>query len=142
MKYLLSAALFLLIAGCVSTGAAAGSSGLIGQWEKEVFREGNDVPFSVLTVELWSKDQRLVGTYCHVTAFGNRIDCDPDSGANIHGLIDSTGRATVRFQSSFGGSEGTAELRIEGDALLWTTTQAPSGARFYGPDRALLNRVD
>lgn len=106
-----------------------------------MLRPGNDVPYSVLTVELRVSDRTVAGSYCFVTRFGNKIDCDPESGDNLTGIVLPDGSAAISFDSTFGAKGGRAVLTARGDELEWTTVEPPTGGEFHGPESALLRRV-
>lgn len=143
MKCLNIAIAFTCIAlsACATTRADAGRSDLAGSWEEETLRPGTEVPYSVLTVELRVSDWKIAGSYCFVTRFGKKIDCDPESGNNLAGVVNPDGSATISFDSTFGGTGGKAVLKPRGDALEWATVEPPTGGDFYGPESALLQRV-
>lgn len=142
LKAIVIAFTFMALCACAVTRADSGSSALAGSWEEEVLRDGSDVPYSVLTVELRVSGQTLAGSYCFVTRFGGKIDCDPESGDNLAGVVHPDGSATVYFDSTFGATGGKAVLKSSGDRLEWTTVEPPTGGDFYGPDSAVLQRIE
>lgn len=131
----------IALGACTTTRADPGSSGLAGSWEEETTRPGSDVPYSVFTVELRVSDRKVAGSYCFVTRFGKKIDCDPEGGDNLAGTVNPDGSATVSFDSTFGATGGKAVLKPRGDRMEWTTVESPTGGDFYGPESALLQRV-
>lgn len=135
------AAVCIALSACTATKAGPVPSGLAGSWEEETLRPGSEVPYSVLTVELRVSGAELTGSYCFVTRFGRKIDCDPESGDNLDGVIHPDGSATISFDSSFGATGGKAELKPRGDELEWTTVEPPTGGDFYGPESARLQRI-
>lgn len=132
-----------VVAGCAPMRATGSSDGaLSGIWEEQIVRDGRDIPFSVLTVELRVSGNAVSGRYCFVTRFGSRTDCDPEGGDNIRGRVTAAGVASVHFTTSFGGEDGSATLRRDGQKLLWQTTVPPSDDRFLGPHTATLRRAE
>lgn len=126
---------------CAATRADPGTSDLAGSWEEETLRPDSEAPYSVLTVELRVSDGKIAGSYCFVTRFGKKIDCDLESGDNLAGVVNPDGSATISFDSTFGATGGKAMLKPHGDELEWTTIEPPTGGDFYGPESALLQRV-
>lgn len=131
----------IVLSACTATRADPVPPGLAGSWEEETLRPGSEVPYSVLTVDLRVSGPNLTGSYCFVTRFGRKIDCDPEGGDNLDGVIHPDGSATVSFESSFGATGGKAVLRPRGDKLEWTTVERPTDGDFYGPESALLQRI-
>ncbi|MGQ4582085.1 hypothetical protein [Lysobacter sp. F60174L2] len=131
----------IALSACAATRADPGPSDLAGSWEEETLRPGSQMPYSVLTVELRVSGRKIAGSYCFVTRFGKKIDCDPDSGDNLGGVVNPDGSATISFDSTFGAEGGKAVLTSRGDEMEWTTVEPPTGGDFYGPESALLQRV-
>ena len=130
-------------AGCAPMRATGSPDGAMsGIWEEQIVRDGRDIPFSVLTVELRVSDSAVSGRYCFVTRFGSRMDCDPEGRDNIRGRVTEAGVASIHFTSSFGGEDGSATLRRDGQRLLWQTIVPPSDDRFLGPHSATLRRAE
>jgi len=135
------AATCIALSACAATRADPGPSELAGSWEEETLRPSSELPFSVLTVELRVSGQKIAGSYCFVTRFGRKIDCDPEGGDNLAGMLNPDGSANVSFDSSFGATGGKAVLKPRGDELEWTTVEPPTGGDFFGPESALLQRI-
>jgi len=110
-----------------------------GDW----FAEGKDWTFNI---KLEQQGQKLKGRYCAVAYNGNRIDCDPNSEANISGNIIGN-VAEVTFRTYYGrgmgksGEDiGKAEIIHKGDKIEWIVTQAPKNGYYYCPNKTALTR--
>ncbi|MGV8919990.1 MAG: hypothetical protein ACOH2R_19645 [Pseudomonas sp.] len=99
---------------------------------------GDETPYSTFEVSLKIEDATVTGSYCYVTRYGAKIDCDLEE-ENISGIFDTkTGVAIVNFSSSFGATGGVATLTNQNDDLTWEVMQPPTGGDYYGPSSATL----
>lgn len=136
--------LFFIILFSPGFAFSADPSIFSGKWEYVDNIGESEKPYSVFDLIL-SEDEKgdIRGSYCFVTQSGSRIDCDPESELNVHGSIeDSTGKATVNFNSSFGAKDGVAELSINADGtLVWDVVKQPQGGDYYGPIRVIFRKI-
>ncbi|HGH4657645.1 TPA: hypothetical protein ACJIWY_000532 [Enterobacter bugandensis] len=116
--------------------ATFGQSKLVfeGEWAGE-FK--ND---STLTLRLAESDNRIIGSYCYISQRGNRIDCPEDDEQNLSGTIAGN-RASVEFNSSFGGEGGRAVLEIKGREMEWRLVTPPQKGNYYAPLRYTLRKA-
>jgi hypothetical protein len=135
----------LLLVLVLSQGCFAAEDshpGLSGNWI--AIQRGNSkdgTPYSTFEISLKLRGGAVTGSYCYVTRYGARIDCDLEAG-NISGAInEKTGVAIVNFASSFGAVGGKATLSVSDDALKWTVVRQPEGGEYYGPNTAVLRKV-
>ena len=141
MKFLFAVLIGFSLLGCAVGKQVMAQASMNGVWEEVVTREGVDEPYSVLTLDLSVVDGRIAGRYCFVTRFGRKIDCDPDAGDNLRGLVDAAGTmATISFDSSFGAMDGKATLTLQDHSLHWDLVSPPVGGEFFGPRQAQLTR--
>lgn len=137
--------LLLGTAGCVAAEipCATRQDSLEGFWEEVVPGAHEPTPYSVFNLDLVIHENAVSGAYCFVTQGGKRIDCDPQSGDNLHGYLESNSRsALVTFDSSLGGRNGEARLSVEDGVLHWELRAPPKGgSAFYGPNSAVLHRT-
>lgn len=116
---------------------------VIGQWVEEAEKDTRDqpniqnIPMHVFTVNIETADKHISGSYCYVSNYGNKIDCNnPFSGQRT-----STNSYKINFDSSFGGVHGLAELRITDDSrLLWQVLRFPQSGDYAIPKHAVLHR--
>lgn len=137
MKFTLSQSVFLF--GLFSASACAADS-YSGNWNGGINDEAG-TPHSSLVLSIKQHGQKISGTYCYVTQNGARIDCPDDNTENLHGEVNDES-ASVSFDSSFGGKNGKAELKLNGDKLLWTLVKAPQKGQFYAPEKYILANKD
>ncbi|MBP2198261.1 hypothetical protein [Pantoea cypripedii] len=97
--------------------------------------------YSTLMLNISQSGEELVGRYCYVTRNGNRIDCPDDNVSNMKGVVKDD-KATVEFDSSFGGKGGVAELVLEKNDLTWHLISDPKGGDFYAPEVYQLTREE
>lgn len=105
-----------------------------GDWAGEF---GND---STLTLRLAESGNRITGSYCYISQKGNRIDCPEDDERNLSGTIAGN-RASVEFNSSFGGVGGRAVLEIKGSEMEWRLVTPPQKGNYYAPLRYTLRKA-
>ncbi|CAM8510946.1 MULTISPECIES: hypothetical protein [Enterobacter] len=105
-----------------------------GEWTGEF---GND---STLTLRLAESGNRITGSYCYISQKGNRIDCPEDDERNLTGTIAGN-RASVEFNSSFGGPGGRAVLEIKGSEMEWRLATPPQNGNYYAPQRYTLRKA-
>lgn len=117
--------------------ASNSQSGLAfdGVWAGEF---GSD---STLTLQLARSGNRITGSYCYISRKGNRIDCPEDDERNLSGTIAGN-RATVEFNSSFGGVGGRAALEVKGNEMEWRLVTPPQHGNDYAPLRYTLHKAD
>ncbi|NTX26554.1 hypothetical protein HT746_05280 [Burkholderia pyrrocinia] len=115
-----------------------------GVWafRESVAREGK--PYSTFVVRIdKEKAGNISGPYCFITRNGSRIDCGPDGERNVSGRIEyGKNKAHVDFYSFFGAMGGAAEIKVNGDRLLWNVVKQPEGGGYYGPIRVEMRRDD
>ncbi|HDR2621987.1 TPA: hypothetical protein QCI71_002881 [Enterobacter chuandaensis] len=87
---------------------------------------------STLTLRLAESGNRITGSYCYISQKGNRIDCPEDDERNLSGTIAGN-RASVEFNSSFGGVGGRAVLEIKGGEMKWRLVSPPQNGNYYAP---------
>ncbi|EMN1409029.1 hypothetical protein [Enterobacter nematophilus] len=95
---------------------------------------------STLTLRLAESGNRITGSYCYISQRGNRIDCPEDDEQNLSGTIVGN-RASVEFNSSFGGVGGRAVLEIKGSAMEWRLVTPPQKGNYYAPLRYTLRKA-
>ncbi|MHC5352250.1 hypothetical protein [Metapseudomonas furukawaii] len=130
--------LFLLLSQACAV-AETGYSEFSGNWIAVQGGSSNDgTPYSTFEVSLSVEEEKIIGSYCYVTRYGAKIDCDPEE-ENIYGVINAkTGVATVDFNSSFGAKGGVANLSIRDNVLVWQVIRQPIGGEYYGPNFSTL----
>ncbi|WP_416412173.1 hypothetical protein [Pantoea sp. App145] len=116
------------------------SENLSGQWSGVISNEDGS-SYSVLTLKIRQSGDKLSGVYCYVTRGGNRIDCPDEGENNLRGDVGNS-KATIEFDSSFGGKNGKAELTLNGEKLLWHLIKEPQNGDFYAPENYELDRQD
>ncbi|WP_236327295.1 hypothetical protein [Enterobacter bugandensis] len=116
--------------------ATFGQSKLVfdGEWAGEFKKD------STLTLRLAESDNRITGSYCYISQRGNRIDCPEDDEQNLSGTIAGN-RASVEFNSSFGGVGGRAVLEIKGREMEWRLVTPPQNGNYYAPLRYTLRKA-
>lgn len=116
-----------------------------GKWESTEHVDGIEKPRSVLNLSLeQAVGGSIKGKYCFVTHFGDRIDCGEDSDMNMIGHVEASNssKATLRFDSFFGGRNGVVELTSgQNGSMYWKVIVSPKGGEPFGPAYAVFNRV-
>ncbi|MDO2449375.1 MULTISPECIES: hypothetical protein [Enterobacter] len=95
---------------------------------------------STLTLRLAESGNRITGSYCYISRRGNRIDCPENDERNLSGTIAGN-RASVAFNSSFGGAGGRAVLEIKGSEMEWRLVTPPQKGNDYAPQRYTLRKA-
>ncbi|MEG3128747.1 hypothetical protein SC171_13545 [Pantoea cypripedii] len=137
MKFFLSVTIAISVIFSTSLYASGDFS---GQWSGAENNKDGTV-YSTLTLKIKQSGDNLVGRYCYVTRNGNRIDCPDDNVSNMKGVVKDD-KATVEFDSSFGGKGGVAELVLEKNDLTWHLISDPKGGDFYAPEAYQLTREE
>lgn len=131
----------LLSFACAATKGEEQQSGLDGSWEALKFTTDPGTPYSTFHLKLRTSGHELAGKYCFITQSGNKIDCDPESGDNITGKIESGAViAYVTFHSYFGARDGKARIDLKDESLYWKVESMPTGGEFYGPKSSIMHR--
>lgn len=112
-----------------------------GTWAGISNPEKKSIPLSVFTIHLRQQAGTITGSYCYVTQYGKKIDCDEGDAKNINGKINSNNNAKIEFYSFWGGAGGLATISVKGNELTWVVTKAPDG-EFYGPMQYTLQKKD
>jgi hypothetical protein len=107
-----------------------------GHWEGS--RDAGEDTAS-LSLSLIQNNDKLTGSYCYIARNGRRIDCPDDRALNLQGSVKGS-IATVVFDSSFGGKNGKAVLRVNGNKMQWELTLTPQDGEYYTPDKFSLTR--
>jgi hypothetical protein len=112
----------------------------VGVWSLEKNVAGQSAPYSTFELDIDIRGSDVIGRYCYMTQFGNKIDCGPSDPSNIHGSVRQDETLQVDFSSFSGTSGGKAIISKEGGKLLWKVVQNPVGDGFYGPEQAELSK--
>ncbi|MWP47953.1 hypothetical protein [Gilliamella sp. Pas-s27] len=83
-------------------------------WTEEIYLEKNEIPYSVFSIQLKIDNSNIViGELCSIVNYGNKIDCPiPFASKLINNQIK------VHFDSTFGGKNGIAIIRLQEDNLI------------------------
>lgn len=110
---------------------------LIHEWENVTYTEGNEIPFSTFSINLKIDSNNYVkGTFCYIKNYVKRIDCDNAFNGK---LINK--ELVFSFNSSFGGKNGRAKIKLINDCtLLWEILKKPEGEA-YIPNKKILKPV-
>jgi hypothetical protein len=137
MRFFLSASIAMSV---VFSNSLYAIDNLSGQWSGAENNKDGTV-YSTLTLKIKQSGDNLVGRYCYVTRNGNRIDCPDDDVSNMKGVVKGN-KATVEFDSSFGGKGGVAKLVLGKNDLAWHLISEPKGGDFYAPVKYQLTREE
>lgn len=114
----------------------AASPSLLGSWSAQGPSNAQHVPMHLFSIEIQQANQNILGKYCYITQSGNRIDCDN----RFKGKRISPNHYQVYFDSSFGGRNGIAELRLSpSQHLIWNLIQAPQQGQYFIPQYSELS---
>jgi hypothetical protein len=116
-----------------------------GKWGRIESGIGSEKPYSVMNLSLTEDGfGKIIGSYCFVTQYGNKVDCSPEGDMNISGhvMADDPNKAIVNFNSFFGAKNGVAELDVNDDgSITWSMITRPQGGRYYGPSHAVFRKA-
>ena len=103
-------------------------------WTEEVHLEKNEIPYSIFSIQLKiDTNNKVEGELCSIVNYGNKIDCPiPFVSKLINNEIE------VHFDSTFGGKNGVAILRLQGKNLIWDLITIPSGEYYFTNKAKLL----
>ena len=122
-------------------GVPAHAQTFSGDWEVTVQGKDPETPYSTFELHLTQKGPELRGSYCYVTRYGDKIDCDPNGPDNLKGVVDmQANTATVTFNSFFGAEGGVAKVSLKDDKINWRVTTPPKGGEYFGPLSSTLQR--
>lgn len=120
--------LFLI---ALSLNFSAHAEGLYsGEWSGQNVIDGSTT--STLTLDIEQNGNKLRGQYCYVSQGGNRIDCPEKGINNLRGVLNGT-TAQINFDSTFGGKNGQAVIKLNGNSMEWNFLKKPEGGGFYTP---------
>jgi len=106
------------------------NNSFITHWIKEYYIEKK--LYSSFNIDLNITDNNVIGNFCYVTHFGNRIDCDNKFKGNL-----KKQRIFFNFNSSYGAKQGRAMIIINDDNISWELLDEPLG-EFYAPKKSIL----
>lgn len=116
---------------------------VLGHWIEEAEQDPQEhpsaanLPMHVFSLDIKAADKQISGSYCYVSNYGNKIDCNNA----FSGQKTSSNSYKINFNSSFGGTHGLAELRITDDErLLWQVLRFPQHGDYSIPKHAVLHR--
>jgi len=101
-----------------------------GEWVGENKVDGTQV--SSFTLDIEQNGTSLEGQYCYISQGGNRIDCPDKDVKNLHGTVNESS-AIIHFDSSFGGKNGQAVIKVSGSSMIWKLLKEPIDGNFYAP---------
>lgn len=112
----------------------AGALAIKQTWTEEVYLEKNEIPYSVFSIQLnIDTNNMVVGELCSIVNYGNKIDCPiPFESKLINNEIE------VHFDSTFGGKNGIAIIRLQERNLIWNLITAPNGEYSFAKNAKLL----
>ncbi|WP_414450772.1 hypothetical protein AB4851_17015 [Burkholderia sp. 22PA0099] len=119
----------------------ADTTSLAGKWKSVdyLIDGGGDGPWFSMSFKRKGRD--ITGAYCYIAQSGNRIDCDPGGDSNVGGRVSADRRsAIVDFYSFFGATGGRAEIKLDGEYLVWRVLKLPEGGDYYVPLNAKMFR--
>ena len=102
----------------------------ITHWNKNVYIKNK--LYSSFNIDLNITNNDVIGNFCYVTHFGNRIDCDNKFKSQLKNK-----NIFFDFNSSFGGENGKAVISMNNNSISWKLLQEPSG-KFYVPKKSIL----
>ncbi|MFS2224247.1 hypothetical protein [Pantoea sp. B65] len=133
MKKIIMAVFSLSLLTVASISFAA--SPFTGWWRGEIIdaQDGDTISMSIWLNESGGK---IVGRYCLIYQGGNRTDCPADDyETNIHGKVDGSGKANIRFESWSGRKNGRATLTINREVMTWNLIKKPIREVRFIPSR-------
>lgn len=128
MKYIFFALFFFL------PFDYACASAINQTWTEEVYLENKEIPFSVFSIKLnIDTNNKVKGQLCSIVNYGKKIDCPiPFVSKVINNEIK------VHFNSTFGGKNGVAIIRLQGKNLIWNLISIPTGEYYFKNEAKLL----
>ena len=109
---------------------------LLGSWSEQGPSNAQHLPIHQFNIEIQQANQNILGKYCYIAQYGNRIDCDN----TFKGKRISPNHYQVSFDSSFGGRNGIAELSLSpANRLRWNLIQAPQQGQYAIPQYSELS---
>ncbi|WP_139382865.1 hypothetical protein [Luteibacter sp. 22Crub2.1] len=80
-------------------------------------------------------DSRVSGGMCHISAYGNRIDCPLDED-NVEGSSDTSGkRLSLEVRSTYGDRLSNVTANLDGTVLHWRMASEGGGGTSLGGER-------
>ncbi|MGK3115384.1 hypothetical protein [Candidatus Pantoea formicae] len=116
------------------------SAGFSGEWSGFSGHQGSS-SYSTLNLKIMNDGKEINGRYCYITRGGERIDCPDDDKYNLHGTVYGN-KAVVKFNSTFGGRDGLADLTLTNNGINWHLVKKPDNGDFYAPDDMNLSKVN
>lgn len=102
-------------------------------WTEEVHLEKNEIPYSIFSIQLKiDTNNKVEGELCSIVNYGNKIDCPIPF---VSKLINN--EIKVHFDSTFGGKNGVAIIRLQEKNLIWDLITIPNG-EYYITKKAKL----
>ena len=103
-------------------------------WTEEIHLEKNEIPYSIFSIQLKiDTNNKVEGELCSIVNYGNKIDCPiPFVSKLINNEIE------VHFDSTFGGKNGVAILRLQEKNLIWDLIRVPNGEYYFTNKAKLL----
>ena len=101
--------------------AASINTSRLGSWSAEQFDQDNK-PLSVLSLVIRQlSTTHIAGSYCYVSNYGRKIDCDNDFVGNRQ----QDDKYLISFNSSFDNMKVTASLKFDNNSLVWQLLDYP-----------------
>ena len=112
----------------------AGALAIKQTWTEEIYLKKNEIPYSVFSIQLnIDTNNMVVGELCSIVNYGNKIDCPiPFESKLINNEIE------VHFDSTFGGKNGIAIIRLQEKNLIWNLITTPNGEYYFAKKAKLL----
>lgn len=128
MKYIFFALFFFL------PFDYACASAINQTWTGEVYLENKEIPFSVFSIKLnIDANNKVEGELCSIVNYGKKIDCPiPFVSKLINNEIE------VHFDSTLGGKNGVAIIRLQEKNLIWDLITIPNGEYYFTKKAKLL----
>lgn len=128
MKYIFFAWFFFLPFDYVCASA-------INQtWTEEVYLENKEIPYSIFSIKLnIDTNNKVKGELCSIVNYGKKLDCPIPF---VSKLINN--EIKVHFNSTFGGKNGVAIIRLQGKNLIWNLISIPTGEYYFKNEAKLL----
>jgi hypothetical protein len=97
---------------------------------------------SLLTLSLEKEGgDGVIGTYCYIARYGNRIDCPTDDKNNVTGRFEDGGKkAELIIQSSYVSGVSTVLVVADKQGLSYSLQEAPADVTYFGPTNVYLSR--
>lgn len=113
------------------------NAAFIGSWNTEGEPNAQGVPITSFSIQVIEANERIVGEYCYISNYGNRIDCDNAFSGHYIGKNSYK----IQFSSQFGGGTGQAAIQLKQDKLYWALLQAPQHGEYTMVERAVLEKA-